>query len=309
MNDNVRSAVVDSQVSLGKLEPWEKRLFDEEVVPQSQKFVKDYTGASVVVDTELIRSFLRFYAPKVFHAEAPKILVLVRAAPACEECQQSRPRIVALVRQRLERRGFVASWVTAEEAEQLKGSFKVLNDRVVALSQAQGLNAALTVLVEPVPVDDLDSAHADERRFYIQAELTLKDIGHPAGKLEILDSESFEGTVARLLNESFTETGQKLVELPSKPGTSDRKEVQIEVSGLNEYSIFARARDTLAERLRSEGPLEERKVARGKAVFALVTNKPPEEIRKQLGEVSLGGARLLPAKDSSGEVIQLEVRR
>ena len=309
--DNVRAAVIDSEAKLGKLEPWQKKIFDEEVVPQAQKFVRDFTGTSAVVAVDAIRNYLRFYAPLAFHGEGQKAVAFVRSAFGCAGCDVGRERIEATVRQRLERRGFTVVPVPAEEGESAKG-IRTVADRAIALAKAQGASAALAVLIEPVGVDNIDSAHADEKRYFVHSMLYLRDLDREEGKVEVLDPEPFEGHVARLLNDAFTELGMKLARAGEggAPGAT-RNEVQVEITGLLDYLTFTHARDALAERLRNEGPLEERRLARGRATFALITGKTSEVIRKQLaGDLNLESATIGPRRDAvQGDVIQLELHR
>src|SRR4051794_9867340 len=68
VSTQLKSAVTASASKLGELEPWQKRIFSEEVVPQYQRFVRDYrssgtSGVTAEIDLESLRQYLRFYAP------------------------------------------------------------------------------------------------------------------------------------------------------------------------------------------------------------------------------------------------------
>src|SRR5262249_10842444 len=151
--------------------------------------------------------------------------------------------VEALVRQRLERRGFSVVPVPSEEGESARG-LRAVSDRAIALAKAQGASAALAVLIEPAPMDNIDTAHAGGKRYQVNVMLYLRDLDREEGKLEVLDPEPFDGHVARLLNDAFTELGVKLARAGEGGGPgANRSEVQIEVSGLSDFQTFARARE------------------------------------------------------------------
>lgn len=285
LEDNVRAAVADSESRVGKLEPWQKKIFDEEVVPQYRKFVRDFSGSSAIVDVNSIRNYLRFYGPAAFHGSNHKILVYYRTAQGCDACAVGRDKIQADLKNRLERRGLEPVWLTPEEAEGqgITGGPRQIAERVLSAAHAQGANAELTLLIDPVPVDDLDSAHADEKHYMIRTTLDLRDIAHEEGQVDVIDPSPFDAPVAMLMNDAFTDTGVKLAQLPTDASGAASAEVRIEVRGTGDFTTYAHARDALAEKLKGDGALEEREISRGRAVFALVTSRSPASVRKDLG--------------------------
>ena len=110
----LKNAVMEETRKLGALESWQKRIFDEEVLTQHQRFIKDYRfsgpNAKVYaeVDVEGLKAYLRFYAPKVITAENFKALVCLRAEAGCDKCMESLKTVKKLVEQMLERRGLSA---------------------------------------------------------------------------------------------------------------------------------------------------------------------------------------------------------
>ena len=73
--------------------------------------------------------------------------------------------------------------------------------------------------------------------------------------------------------------------------------MQISVSGFHEFSQFNLLKSQLQSRLKDKALLEERKMMRGKAIFALKTNRSLNEIKQMISGV--GG---------QGMVVEVEMR-
>src|SRR5262249_44471658 len=60
--DRIKGALLEAEPQLGHLEPWQKVLFEEEAVPQAQRFIRNYTGSSADIDFDSLKNYLRFHA-------------------------------------------------------------------------------------------------------------------------------------------------------------------------------------------------------------------------------------------------------
>jgi hypothetical protein len=282
----LRQMVSNAQSALGTLEPWQKTLFDEEVMAEPQRFVTGYhqsdSGVAGEVDVPSIRRFLRLYGPKLGTDPKPKILTYLKAEVGCDKCQQSAQSIGEMVKARLERRGFMLVPVTVEEVGDPKLAGKALDDRLADIAQAKAAVGSLTVLWQLAPLDDVDSAHADEKRYQVKVSLTVKNFGHNDDQLEILDSDSFERTAFRLLTNSMTDVGEKVEEALLRQEQDKQAEVLLAVKGFTDFAQYTKIKAWLSEKFK-DVPLEELRIARGKAVFGIHTAMTREQIMKHVG--------------------------
>ena len=117
--DPLKVAVMNSQSQLGQLDPGQKRIFDEEVVPQYPLFVRDYkrVGQTVTAEVDLdgIRNTIRFSAQKSLNQPSPKILLYLDANPSCPKCMEDAASVKRSMQLRVERRGFTPVWLAPEE--------------------------------------------------------------------------------------------------------------------------------------------------------------------------------------------------
>src|SRR4051812_6455948 len=83
LQEKLKDAVRESEPKLGTLEPWQKKIFEDEVVPSYQVFIKDYRSVgreiSADVDVDSIRNYLAYYAPSVSKPKENAALVVLRA--------------------------------------------------------------------------------------------------------------------------------------------------------------------------------------------------------------------------------------
>src|SRR5262249_7358333 len=136
-----------------------------------------------------------------------------------------------------------------------------------------------------------------------------KDLARTDGKLEVIDNELLDAPASRLLTDAFTDIGARLGKLAQEAQIAGRAEILIEVHGLRDYSVFRQTRESLSSRLHDDGGLEEREVARGRAVFALVTARSPDQVKAHLSGLRVGGQSLaLKDGDSGGAPILMEFR-
>ena len=95
---------------------------------------------------------------------------------------------------RVERRGFTAVWLSAEE---LSGS------AIADLVGPRAPTGFLQVTLIPAPLDDVDSAHADEKRFIAKTELDIRAIASYQDQAELFDTGSFDAEIAEASDSRF----------------------------------------------------------------------------------------------------------
>ena len=316
----LKVAVIDAQKKLGMLESWQIKIFEEEVVPQYRRFIRDYrpmgpgTGLNVEVDFENLQNYLKFYAPKVLPHLISKdrakgllavsgansatqdfrLLVFLKTDPACAKCTASEPAIRALVKSRVEARGFVPVWVAPEEVGDTKLAGRLLHETLTELSRKKGSPGALVVHWAPVPVDDIDSAHADEKHYFVHSFFNIRDLAKDEGKMDLMDSDSFETSLVRLLTASISELGVKADQTVREQAIS-KEEILIDISGFSDFAHYNRVKTVLTEQLKGVSSLEERKITRGQISLAVGTSASKEEIAKQVSAIVVepGGAQAI----------------
>lgn len=277
----LQQLILDAESKLAPLEPWQTKIFREEVVPQSQKFVRDFrqstAGLNVEIDFDAIKNYLRFYAPKHFPLDqamkGPEILLSLVAESTCTKCIQSAAELKKLMKERVERRGFIPTWIEA-----------LSSDQVEKLLSNGNKVAALLVETKKAAGDDEDAAHADEQRFTIRSSLQIRGLGQQKGQLEIFDTGSFEKTAHQLLTDLFAEVGKKLDQNLTQSNSSERNEYLLEVTGIQSFGHYERVKKTIFSLVTLSkntllATIEERKISRGRVGFAIVTNQPLAEVK------------------------------
>ncbi len=302
----LKAAVLESQALLGPLEPWQKTIFEEEAVPQYQRFIKDYRSAqahsgsavsqlNVALDMESLKNYLKFYAPVTLKREEKRLdaLVFLKFEEDCEKCVAASPALRKLVKSRLERRGLRPVWVSIDDLgapveaaadAELKG--KVLDERVVDLARVRNAAAALVLQWHKAPIDDIDTAHADEKRFVIHSLLLVRakgagksegstlGIARNEGKLELFENDRFETQAARLLTDAFTDMGVEASRLESgktigeDDSGEDKPELALEIGGIRDFAQIAQINALLKAKL-SASTFEQRRIWRGHVIYAI----------------------------------------
>lgn len=286
----LQRSLLDAEEKLGDLESWQTKLFKEEVVPQSQKFVRDFrqssSGLRVEIDYESIRNYLRFYGPKVFPGtrknEKPSIFIIIQPEADCPKCTAAVAPVTKLIKERMERRALIPSWASAD-----------FSPEVVPQLIAEGKKQiALLVELKKAMTEDEDTAHADELRFTAKTTLWAKDLEKQVGQLEIFDTGSFEKSVSELLIDLFTELGTQIKKAPTRQVVdSDLPTYSLEVTGIQSFSHYVRIKKRIADFIsESNGgfpaTVEEQKVGRGRVVFKVITAKSLEQVKSFFSRLS-----------------------
>jgi hypothetical protein len=314
LGNRIQAYFIQSRSELGNLEPWQLRLFNEEAVPEYQRFVRGYrlsnasTGLSADIDYENLKNFLRFYAPKSLKREKPNLLVVLRPQANCSKCIASLPEIKTLVGTRLDRRGFKISWVSASE---LGNSNLSGDDLVSAASQlASQKNAVGTLVVYwQNSVEDEDSSHPDARHYRIYSTLDIRDFSRTQEQLDLTENGSFERSEGKLLADAFTELGSKMSRLEVTQSELNREETLIDVVGIRSFSQYLALKTALQGVIKT-GSIEEQKISRGHAVFAVFSQAPIQKIQQMVASAKADGLTLgapSVAQGVDGNEIHLEV--
>lgn len=281
MMDLLKAAVVNSQAQLGTLDAVAKRIFDEEVVPQYPLFVRDYkrVGDSVNAEVDLdgIRNTVRFTAQKSLNQPSPKILLYLDADSHCPKCLDDVSLIKRHMQLRMERRGFTVVWLTTES---LSGT--PIADLVGPRSAAGYLQMTLI----PAPQDDVESAHADEKRFIAKTRLEIRSIASYQDQAEIFDTGSFEVETQKLLTHALIELGAR-ADLASM-NIASKDDLVIQLGGITGFAQYARLKSSIQSRLKGIAVVDERRLSRGQAILALKTKKSVEEVKTLLNGVGSG---------------------
>ena len=286
-HSQLKAALLEHYSELGSLEPWQERLWQEEVLPQALRFIKDYralpSGLQADVDVQSIRHFLKFYAPRAFSGggvNQPKLLVYLNTDSQCKKCTESLPQIKAYVNNVLDNRGFQPVWLT--DSEMLVGTPgpKVLEDRLSALCRQKKERAGIIVTFTPAPSEEIDTAHADEPRYLIDLVMSLRGVSQIQRKKEILGNESFIQSVTQLMTDIFTELGsvwdqRKLADLDS-----DSDEVLIEIEGTRDFEQYSKIKNELTEQLKPFGALSDRAISKQNMTLVLFTDTKKDEIQR-----------------------------
>lgn len=266
----LKSALIEFRQKLAIQLSWQETLFQEEVVPQYQRFIKNYHSAgagklAIEVDEEALRGYLAFYGPQYLArsemtgkgADA-KILVLLEADPGCESCQQSQDGVKNLVRLRLERRGLTAMFLSPTENKAVYQKFSkkwtslkrnpkggesglAASDELVnALNDFVGEAKALGViglqLGNAAPEED-DTAHADEVRFELKSALQIRGLPLIRREKIILENDSIEQAEGRLFTDILTDLGMQLRSLTPAEAVAGEAGQKGSVSSSNELLV------------------------------------------------------------------------
>lgn len=292
----IQKALAGSQAQLGNLEPWQEKIFLDEIIPQSQRFIRDYrrsrTGIDVDVDLDTMRNYLRFYAPQALKKSAPIIIVGLAPGEDCEPCNTRLPVIRALVKDRLERRGFSVVFAKSADPQLLS-----------RLSDEKKADGIFTAAWARAIADEIDAAHADEVRYAIKCQLTLKDFPKQEGSLEIFETGSFEKSVGQLMTDFMTEIGGQVSKVSSRSGEeSQASAISVEVRGIRGYAAYARLKEKLGALSETSGIVfDERKVSAGKVVFMARLSGGEGDNDLEIVRKALGGLVIDPSSSAAGE--------
>lgn len=317
LGNRIQAYFSDARKELGALEPWQLKLFNEEAVPEYQRFVRGYrlssaspSGAAAAstfnadIDFESLRNFLRFYAPKSLKREKPAMIAVLKPQSNCSKCVSSLPEIKSLVASRLERRGFRVIWVSAADL----GEASLTGTELVAAAKksATQKDAVGTLVVYwQNSLEDEDAMHPDARHYTIHSALEIRDLSSAEEQLEVSDAGNFERSEGKLLADAFTELGAKLSDLEVSQSEIKREETLIDVVGIRTFAQYQTLKNAFQGVIKS-GAVEEQKISRGHAVFAVFSNASIQKIQQAIAGAKAEGLSLAAPTIQANE-IHLEV--
>lgn len=284
LKDRLRAA----KTRFGELRSWQLRVFDEDVVPHPNRFIKDYRsntaqGVSAEVDDEAIRAFLEFHAtPEKLESESPKALstqsgapasrlawLVAKSDPACDACAKMLPGVKAGLEAQLVRRGF---------------TIVSLNDSKSAAARAKvGL---YTVLSLGFPVKDPnDTAHADEVSYEIRLSHFVTPGDHEISteiKSSVPEATAILAKSEQMMIESFVDLGMKMkTKVADKHMDANAPGFEIRVSNITSDALFGK----LVDPMRVQVGAILVKASPGVATFRVAGQKSREEWVRQLEKI------------------------
>ncbi|MBC7692371.1 MAG: hypothetical protein H7222_11465 [Methylotenera sp.] len=290
------AALVEAQKKLGTLEPWQKKIFDEEIMPDSSRFIRDYRGNEVEVDVEGLRSYLSFYAPKALGKAEIKALVHLKSDQDCAKCAAALPAVKRRLQSYLVRRGITPVWVTGDElltkdeitapdpsteAPVSKAGEALVELKLAELVRKKGVNGAWSAELKQVA----DAEHPGEDHYQVSLHMRMNSSGAAkdlkADKtLEVLKNDSMETAVSRMMVDTLSELGTQSNTIAQV--ASDELEVSIKgLTSFNQMKGFKEAlQELVAKKLNAAVPVELRRLSQESIVFALHTKESPEELKK-----------------------------
>ena len=308
LQEQLKSSVSEAQTKLGVVEPWQKKIFDEEVLVDYTRFIKGYRSVgnvtTVDVDNDSLKKYLTFYSPKYYGKPGLKALVFVSADTQCAKCQASLTLIRKAIKARLERRGLVVVFMTTPLAQPL----------LLAAELEKVKDAIGVIQIKAKQVGDED--HPDEERYSLAVQMAFagpQEPGKPDGKeiktekqLDVLKNDSFETAASRLFIDSVTDLGSQstVVEI-----TTD-EEILLIFTGVKDFPKVIQIKTALNETLSGSGIAEERMISRDQVILAVRTKKSADEIKKLLNGLTGPSSEIIHLKlgESTDRQIKVEVR-
>lgn len=269
------------------LETWQTKLFEDEVLPQYQRFIKDYRpgpqGLQVEVDQDSLRKYLQFYGPKTLKARDYKVYVWLVIDPACPACGKAAGELKSLISARLEHRGLAPVWMDAPGT-----AARGFEDKCIDFARGRQGAGALVVQAIRAPQDDEDAAHADELRYWVATTVAIRELGtKSSGHIELLANDSIESAAARLLTDAFTEMGGRVQNAVAASVLGSSNGVVLEVSQFKDYAMYQDILNKLSSGLKDAHSIEEKRLTRGHVWLSVQTSRAAADVRRQVDELGL----------------------
>lgn len=340
----VKSSLAATELRLGAIESWQKRIFDEEILSQPQRFVRNIEAASgggVPADVDLgaIREYIKFHSSKVQVGEsaaaagavsgassrARTIVAQVAAPASCAECVAAVARVKPLIATRLDRRGYAVSWVEGAELQSggaRSGEISGALGQLAESPKGRSAAGAWWVEIKLVPPEELDQGHADEKIFRVSSRLAIfrpgrgsysslvKPLLQHDARTDLREGESVEASLGGMISDSFADFGAQLDTALASTGASratdvgaiEKSERIVQASGFRDFEEFQKVKTALEARLGES--VELRSLARGRAEFAISSERPEKEVR-----ASLAGALEGAGSGEKMDGVQLELKQ
>ena len=333
LSDAMRSTVRGLRGKFGELQPWQQKIFDQEILANPQDFVREYRQVGdrykIDVDQVLIQKFLAFHAPDYLGNAQPRFAVRVEADAGCSVCESAAPGLRKLFQSKLEVRDAKVVWFKDEEMPiAASGGVPELPRLVLlqSLEASRSLQGSLLVRIEAIQEKDSETgavippAHPEDAKFALRVGLAMS-----GGKSRVIRQVEFQYTepVEALARKLWLEV---ITDLAIKSDGSSGAvalgavgagpaELLLQVTGVRDYFMLNQLKSQLQLAVGDMQPVIERSLSRGRIVLAIRTDRPIEEIRGKISKVTLGptGAQRLvlsssPDKGHDGLMLEGEIR-
>lgn len=259
----LRAQVQKARVNLGDLPAWQEEIFENEILPASGRFVRDYKAVAgqvtkAEIDLEGMKRYLAFNASQILKPESNKVLLFVRADAKCGDCIKSVGGVRGDLKARLERRGFTVLIPTAEELR--RDPSEVYAKR----------NASGWVTVDMRSVDDAD--HPGEEHYTLALDLRFPGtlVSGTQKQMDVLPGDSIEISIGRLTIDAMLGLSQK-VRTGFASAAADSAGVELTLEGITKFSMLTQVKFKLQGVLGSDYRVVEKSIERdGKASLAIL---------------------------------------
>ena len=263
LTPQLREQVEKARPNLGDLPAWQEEIFQNEVLPSSGRFIRDYknSGNKVTkadVDLEGIKRYLSFTASQILKPDALKTMLFVRTNAACTDCAKAAANVRADLKTRLERRGLTVLLATADEMRR---------DPSEAYTKR---NASGWVLAEIRAEEDPD--HAGDSRYSLVLDFHFPGTlaSNVQKQMEILPSDSIEVSMSRLAIDAVLEIGAK-ARTGFAASNVDAPGVEIALEGVTAFTMITQVKSKLQAAMGNDFRVVEKRIERSRASLAVQT--------------------------------------
>jgi hypothetical protein len=258
----LREHVEKARPNLGELPAWQEEIFQNEVLPSSGRFVRDYktAGAKVTkadVDLEGIKRYLSFTASQILKPDSNKILLFVRTNAECTDCTKAANAVRVDLKDRLERRGLSVLLATADEMR---------HEPSEAYSKR---NAAGWVLADIRAEEDPD--HPGDSRYSLVLDFHFPGTlaSSVQKQMEILPSDSIEVSMSRLAIDAILDIGAK-ARTGFAATSVDSPGIEIKLAGVTQFNVITQVKSKLQAAIGNDYRVVEKRIERGSASLAVL---------------------------------------
>ena len=302
--EKLKQSVSAYQKNLEPLEPWQGKVFSDEILPQFQKFLSIHAGTEPTVDGDLIKSYLKFYAPKALQAKDPKVMIFLQWENTCGPCKASEHILRAIVRARLTRRGFQPLWVEKAELDAaLSDPLSKVDEKLVELMKIKEVQASFVLEWGTASALGINAAAANASEDP-EAELTGAQVPALALKMGVRigekrfektkvlsEEEQLEASHATLLNEVLIDLGKNqgaartVAQETSVQASSGMVSKQVQVTGIQDFSQLTRVKGLFQSQIKNIVSVLEQKISRGQVTLAVQAKSSEPELQAQIDAI------------------------
>jgi hypothetical protein len=295
----LRAQVEKSRPNLGELPAWQEEIFQNEVVPSSGRFIRDYktAGGRLIkadVDFDGIKKYLSFTATQILKPDAMKMMLFVRTNAACTDCAKAAAAVRIDLKERLERRGLEVIIPTSEEMKH--SPTDVYSHR----------NAGGWLVAEIRAEEDPD--HAGDMRYGLMLDFHFPGTlaSSVQKQMEILPSDSIEVSMSRLAIDAITELGRKARQGYAAAAV-ESSGVELSLEGVGSFPVIAQIKSRLRAALGNDYRVVEKLLQRnGPTVLVVLAGATGEEnansIASELRKIPFEGFTVKVTNVGDGKV-------